>query len=71
MRASTDLGLAVLEMSDSSAKEFQNCEFTTGHYSYRVYFTWRGQEIVILLAGGDKSTQDADIKAAQKMVKLV
>ncbi|MBL8512134.1 MAG: type II toxin-antitoxin system RelE/ParE family toxin [Betaproteobacteria bacterium] len=29
---------------------------------YRVYFTQRGQEVVILLAGGDKSTQAADIK---------
>ncbi|MDD5463326.1 MAG: putative addiction module antidote protein [Methylococcales bacterium] len=30
-----------------------------------MYFTRRGNEIVILLAGGDKSTQDADIKTAQ------
>ena len=28
---------------------------------YRVYFTKRGREVVILLAGGDKSTQAADI----------
>jgi putative addiction module killer protein len=31
---------------------------------YRVYFAQRGLEIVILLAGGDKATQDKDIKAA-------
>ena len=31
---------------------------------YRVYFTERAGEIVILLCGGDKSTQSADIVAA-------
>ena len=31
---------------------------------YRVYFMRRGAIIVVLLAGGDKSTQDRDIKCA-------
>jgi putative addiction module killer protein len=31
---------------------------------YRVYYTERGGELIILLAGGDKSTQQQDIKAA-------
>ena len=31
---------------------------------YRVYFKRRGQELIILLAGGDKSTQAKDIEAA-------
>jgi putative addiction module killer protein len=41
------------------------------HYGpgYRVYFTQRGLELVILLAGGDKSTQPADIKAALAMAR--
>lgn len=35
---------------------------------YRVYFTERAGEIVILLCGGDKKSQDADIAAAIRMV---
>ena len=34
---------------------------------YRVYFTNKNNRIVFLLVGGDKSTQDADIKTAKKM----
>jgi putative addiction module killer protein len=34
---------------------------------YRVYFTQRGIEIVVLLCGGDKRTQQADIKTALKL----
>ncbi len=32
---------------------------------YRVYFWQRGQVLILLLSGGDKSTQDKDIKAAK------
>lgn len=32
---------------------------------YRLYFTQRGLELIVLLCGGDKSTQAQDIKAAQ------
>ncbi len=34
---------------------------------YRVYFKRRGQELIILLAGGDKSTQPKDIKTALRL----
>lgn len=33
--------------------------------SYRLYFTRRGFEVIVLLCGGNKSTQAQDIKAAQ------
>ena len=36
---------------------------------YRVYYTIRRQTVVILLCGGDKSTQDKDIKRAKKLAK--
>jgi len=38
---------------------------------YRVYFAHRGNKIVLLLAGGDKSSQSRDIETALKLVKLV
>jgi len=31
---------------------------------YRVYFVQRGETLIILLAGGDKRTQERDIKTA-------
>ena len=31
---------------------------------YRVYFIRRGPLVIVLLAGGDKRTQDADIERA-------
>ena len=38
---------------------------------YRVYFVQRGKVLVILLCGGDKSSQKADIKKALAMAKEV
>ncbi|AMW85349.1 addiction module killer protein [Pseudomonas sp. Ag1] len=38
---------------------------------YRVYFTQRGRTVIVLLAGGDKSSQDADIRRAKKLAKEV
>nr|MBS0019857.1 type II toxin-antitoxin system RelE/ParE family toxin [Gammaproteobacteria bacterium] len=36
---------------------------------YRVYFTKQGQEVVILLAGGDKRCQARDIKTALRLAQ--
>ncbi len=35
----------------------------------RIYYTLRGLEIVILLVGGDKSTQSRDIAKAKKLAQ--
>jgi putative addiction module killer protein len=37
--------------------------------SYRVYYQQRGSHVVLLLCGGDKRTQPADIRQAIKLAK--
>ena len=37
---------------------------------YRVYYKDTGREIIILLCGGDKRTQQQDITEARKIVRL-
>jgi putative addiction module killer protein len=41
------------------------------HYGpgYRIYFQKRGKTLIILLCGGDKSTQENDIKLAKRLAK--
>jgi putative addiction module killer protein len=36
---------------------------------YRVYFVRRGPVVIVLLCGGDKRTQDKDIKRAKGMAR--
>jgi putative addiction module killer protein len=36
---------------------------------YRVYFKHQGRDVVILLAGGDKRTQDRDTKRALALAR--
>ena len=41
------------------------------HYGpgYRLYVVRRGAKVILLLCGGDKSSQQRDIAAAQRMAK--
>lgn len=41
------------------------------HYGsgYRVYFQQKGELLIILLCGGDKSSQQKDIEIAKKLAK--
>ena len=49
----------------------EGCSEMRIHYGpgYRVYLMRDGLEVYLLLSGGDKSTQAADIKAALKMAR--
>jgi putative addiction module killer protein len=38
---------------------------------YRVYFTRKGQEVVVLLCGGDKSDQQSDINKAKDLASKI
>ena len=38
---------------------------------YRVYFVQRGQQVVILLVGGDKRTQEQDIRLALELARCL
>ncbi|WP_419932798.1 type II toxin-antitoxin system RelE/ParE family toxin [Candidatus Poriferisodalis sp.] len=38
---------------------------------YRVYFTQRGQTLVVLLVGGDKDSQQRDIATAQELAARI
>ncbi|QAU22955.1 type II toxin-antitoxin system RelE/ParE family toxin [Dyella sp. M7H15-1] len=38
---------------------------------YRVYYAKQGKTVYLLLIGGDKSSQDRDIKKAQKLWKSI
>jgi len=38
---------------------------------YRIYYLHRGAQIVILLCGGDKRTQQQDIKQAQMLAETL
>lgn len=39
--------------------------------AYRIYYTLKEGEIIILLVGGDKSTQSKDIKKAKELAKEI
>jgi len=52
----------------SVASRISELRITTGP-GYRVYFTKKEETIIILLIGGDKSTQSKDIEKAETLLE--
>ena len=67
----------IRRLADGNPGQFRNLEGGVSELKidhgpgYRVYFSQRGDVLVVLLCGGDKSTQSADIKAAKKLASEV
>ena len=38
---------------------------------WRMYYVQRGELLIVMLGGGDKSTQDKDIDAARKLAPTI
>lgn len=49
-------------------KQISELSFFLGA-GYRIYYTIKGDEIILLLNGGDKSSQAKDIKQAKDILK--
>ena len=72
-KAKTRIAIAIQKMEDGNFGDSKSVGSgvieSRIHYGpgYRVYYTRRGQEIVILLLCGDKASQPADILRAREM----
>lgn len=55
-----------LRMPHSKALGEGLFELRERRYGYRIYYGFHGKQIIIVLAAGDKKSQDRDIKIARK-----
>lgn len=55
-----------LKMPHSRALNNGLFELRERRYGYRIYYTFRGHYIIVLLAAGDKGSQKKDIKIARE-----
>lgn len=65
------LGLAgnCLRMPHSKALGDGLFELRERRYGYRIYYGFHGNSIIIVLAAGDKKTQEKDIKVSRERLK--
>jgi putative addiction module killer protein len=46
-------------------------ELRERRYGYRIYYTFHGKQVIILLAAGDKASQTRDIKIARERLQSI
>lgn len=57
-------------MCNRSDTELPELRIDYGH-GYRIDFTQKGNQLIILLAGGDKSSQKSDIQKARMLAREI
>ena len=67
---SIDWRKAIRAMSNPLVMEFLKFASHTQEVTASILYE-KGHEVVVLLGGGDKSTQQSDISAAQALAKVV
>jgi putative addiction module killer protein len=70
MPGSAGCGSATSVMPNRSVAALSELRIDYGP-GYRIYFTWRGEAVVLLLCGGDKDSQAKDIVLAKRLAKEV
>lgn len=61
----------MLRLPHSKALGDKLFELRERRFGYRVYYTFQGNKVIILLTAGDKSTQEKDIKVARKRIDVL
>jgi putative addiction module killer protein len=60
-----------LKMPHSKALGGGLFELRERRYSYRIYYGFHGKQVILLLAAGDKGSQESDIKIARKRLSKI
>ncbi len=58
-----------LRLPHSRALERGIFELRERRFGFRIYYCFKGTKIVLLLCGGDKDSQERDIKKAREILK--
>lgn len=74
-QAKARIAVRIDRLADGNPGQFRNLAGGIGEMKvdvgpgYRIYYTERSGEVIVLLVGGDKSSQNADIAKAKEMAR--